>query len=98
MDRATLDAAAWYDPRVLGWAFTSEDGWAEIVRPRMYTGAMKLGRTQKSAREIAEAGIRAAELVAANPPDEVSLRAAREILELGVDGVERRLVERAQLG
>lgn len=49
-----------------------------------------------TAREIAETGIRAAELVVSNQPDEESLRAAREILELGVDGLERQLMERAQ--
>ncbi|RDH13682.1 hypothetical protein [Tsukamurella pulmonis] len=57
---------------------------------------MKLGRSQKTAREVAEAGIRAAELVVANPPDDDALRAARELLDLGVDGLEQRLVERAQ--
>lgn len=57
---------------------------------------MKLGRAQKTAREVAEAAIRAAELVTVDPPDQASLRAAREILELGVDGLEQRLVERAR--
>lgn len=59
---------------------------------------MKLGRSQRTAREVAEAGIRAAEVVIAKPPDEASLRAAREILELGVGGLEHRLVERARRG
>jgi len=61
---------------------------------RRFSGVTeRLSSRQKTAREVTAAGIRAAEQAASYPPDEASLRAAREILELGVGGLEQRQVE-----
>lgn len=50
-------------------------------------------RTHMTARELAEEGIRAARLVIENATDPKAIQAAREILDLGVDGVEQSLID-----